>query len=60
MRKNYALKDVDIKKYYLIRKPTRLTDLDYEEFYADDYDGWREKSRRMQARRWRRIKHQLA
>ncbi|MBA3757691.1 hypothetical protein H0X09_02400 [Candidatus Saccharibacteria bacterium] len=60
MKRDYDLKNIDVKKYYLIRKPTRMTDLDYDDMYTDDYDSWREKSRRLQARRWRRIKHQLA
>jgi hypothetical protein len=60
MKRSNGLKDVDIKKYYIVRKPTRLTDLDYDDLYSDDYDGWREKGRRLQVRRWRKIKHQLA
>lgn len=61
MKRNQILKNVDIRKYYLIRKPTRLSDVDYEDLdVLDDYTGWREKSMKMQARRWRAIKHQEA
>jgi hypothetical protein len=27
--------------------------------YMDDDDNWREKSRQLQARRWRKIRHQI-
>ena len=61
MKKNYSLKDIDIKKYYLIRKPTRLSDLDTEDLFKDDeMAGWRDKARQLQIRRWRKIKHQIA
>jgi hypothetical protein len=61
MKKSYALKDIDIKKYYLVRKPTRLSDLDTDDFYKeDDITGWRDKARQLQIRRWRKIRHQIA
>jgi hypothetical protein len=61
MKKRYSLKDVDIRKYYLIRKPVKLSELTYDDLdeTAGSY-GWHEKARRLQARRWRKIKHQLA
>jgi hypothetical protein len=61
MKKNYSLNDIDIKKYYLVRKPTRLSDLDTDEFYKDDeFTGWRDKARQLQIRRWRKLRHQIA
>lgn len=46
-------------KYYVIKEPTRLADLSYEELY-DGGDDWRRKARDLQIRRWRKIKHQVA
>jgi hypothetical protein len=60
MKKSFAFKDVKVSKYYLIKQPvnrSQLTDDDLDD--SSDY-GWREKARRLQARRWRKIKHQLA
>lgn len=60
MKKASLLSDINVKKYYLIKKPVRLTDLEYDDLYDDDDNfSWREKARRLQARRWRKIKHQL-
>lgn len=47
-------------KYYVIKEPTRLSDLSYEELYDDTDESWRDKARKLQARRWRKIKHQVA
>ena len=61
MKKRYSLKDVDIRKYYLVRKPIRLSELTYEDLDENAINsGWQDKARRLQARRWRKIKHQLA
>jgi hypothetical protein len=47
--------DVDITKYYIITRPTKLSDL------ADDLEdySWRNQSRQLQARRWRKLRHQI-
>ena len=60
MKKHYALKDVNMKKYYIVTRPTRLSDLTFDELEAETSAHWREKARQLQARRWRRIKQQLA
>jgi hypothetical protein len=50
-----------VKKYYILTRPAKLSDLTLDELDDDTTDfGWREKSRQMQARRWRKIRHQLA
>jgi hypothetical protein len=62
MSKNQPLKsnNLDMKKMYIVTRPTRLSDLQADE-YDDNTDySWRDKSRRLQARRWRAIKNQLA
>jgi hypothetical protein len=63
MRKHSAFsgpaKDNSVRKYYILTRPAKLSDLSLDELEDDDVSGWREKSRQLQARRWRKIKHQL-
>jgi hypothetical protein len=53
------VRDNSIGKYYILTRPSRLSDLSLDELDAGDLSGWREKSRHLQARRWRKLKHQL-
>ncbi len=55
-----AAKDTNVRKYYILTRPAKLSELSLDEFEDDDVSGWREKSRQLQARRWRKIRHQLA
>jgi hypothetical protein len=50
----------NVKRYYILTRPTKLSDMAVDEI-DDDYSehGWREKSRQLQARRWRKIRHQV-
>jgi hypothetical protein len=64
MKKHSALAGIgkdSVKKYYILTRPAKLSDMTLDEL-DEDYSeaGWREKSRQMQARRWRKIRHQLA
>ena len=62
MKKHSSFNDNSIKKYYILTRPVKLSDMSFDEIdsaYDDDME-WREKSRRLQARRWRKIRHQLA
>jgi hypothetical protein len=52
--------DTNIKKYYILTQPTRLSDLTLDELDDDDGYAWRDKARKLQTRRWRKLKHQLA
>jgi hypothetical protein len=47
--------DIDVTKYYIIQHPTRLSNLSDE---MEDY-AWRDQSRQLQARRWRKLRHQV-
>ncbi|HET7827608.1 MAG TPA: hypothetical protein VFK97_01965 [Candidatus Saccharimonadales bacterium] len=61
MTKHTMFKDNDIKKYYILTRPVKLSDMSFDEIDGEyDDEDWREKSRRLQARRWRKIRHQLA
>jgi len=63
MKKNSAFigdaKDSNIKKYYILTRPAKLSDLSLDDLEDDNVSGWREKSRQLQARRWRKKRHQL-
>jgi len=49
-----------VKKYYILTRPSKLSDLTLDELDDDEPEsGWREKSRQLQGRRWRKIRHQL-
>lgn len=52
-------KDTDVKKYYILTQPTRLSELTVDELEGDSNYAWRDKARKLQTRRWRRLKHQL-
>lgn len=62
MKKHSALNDTNMKKFYILTRPVKLSDMSFDEIDSefDDDNSWREKSRRLQARRWRKIRHQLA
>jgi hypothetical protein len=53
-------KDSSVRKYYILTRPAKLSELTLDEMDSDDLVDWREKSRQLQARRWRKIRHQLA
>jgi hypothetical protein len=56
-----SYKDNSLKKYYILTRPSRLSDLTLDDLDEADHDsGWRERSRQLQVRRWRRLRHQLA
>jgi hypothetical protein len=58
MKKGSFFDESNTTKYFVIKQPTNLTDLDYEELDDDTNASWRIKSRQLQARRWRMIKNQ--
>ena len=55
-----AAKDSNLRKYYILTRPAKLSELSLDELDDDDSSDWKEKSRQLQARRWRKIRHQLA
>ncbi|HET9721464.1 MAG TPA: hypothetical protein VFP32_00330 [Candidatus Saccharimonadales bacterium] len=64
MKKHHATTnitdDVNLRKHYILTRPARLSDLSFDDIDDGAEAGWREKSRQMQARRWRKIRHQVA
>lgn len=61
MKKRSPIDDNSVKKNYILTRPARLSEMSFDEIDSEYNDeDWREKSRRLQARRWRKIRHQLA
>ncbi len=61
MSKYHGLGDVNVQKYYIVTRPTRLSDLQFDDIDdGDDNAQWKQKSHSLQMRRWRKIKNQLA
>lgn len=52
-------RETNMTKYYILSQPARLSDLTLDDMDGEEA-GWRDKARKLQARRWRKIKHQLA
>ena len=48
-----------MKKFKILTKPTRVNDLSFDELYENFSNEWELKAERLQARRWRKLKHQL-
>lgn len=62
MKKSSAFaghKENNVNKFYILTRPSKLSDLSLDDLDGDDVSGWREKSKQLQARRWRKLKHQL-
>lgn len=59
MSNKYSMKKVNLRKFYIVTKPTRLSEISFDDYDNSD-TNWREKARLLRARRWRRIRHQLA
>jgi hypothetical protein len=49
-----------MKKFKILTKPTRVKDLSFEELQSGFSNNWELKAERLRARRWRKLKHQLA
>lgn len=58
--KKFRIKGERSRKHVIVGQPTSLSAISFDELYEDISDHWMEKSRRLQARRWRKIKHQTA
>jgi hypothetical protein len=52
--------DVDVTKFYIIQHPTPLSSLsddDIDDGWRDQ-SKWRNQAKQLQARRWRKLRHQ--
>jgi len=59
MKNHNAFKDNGVKKYYILTRPTKLSDMSFDEI-DDETGGWREKSKQLQASAGVKIRHHLA
>jgi len=60
MKKRHIKGTGGLRKHRVISSPVSVSSLSFDDLYQDISDQWEERSRRLQARRWRKIKHQLA
>lgn len=56
--KKFRIKGERTRKHLVVGQPTNVSSISFDELYEDISDQWMEKARRLQARRWRKIKHQ--
>jgi hypothetical protein len=59
MKKHNSFGKDNIGKFYILTRPSKLSDLSLDELEDNDSSGWRDKSKQLQQRRWRKLKHQL-
>ncbi len=59
MKKYNEFDDSTVNKYFILTRPTKLSDMSFEDIDLETEPGWRQKSKQLQARRWRKIRHQL-
>jgi hypothetical protein len=56
--KKFYIRSRRAKKHVIVSRPTAISAISFDELYEDISGNWLEKARRLQARRWRKIKHQ--
>ncbi len=49
-----------MKKFKILTKPTSVKDLSFDDFYDDISSHWELKAEKLQARRWRKLRHDMA
>jgi hypothetical protein len=59
MSKGYALDDINIQKYYIVTRPTRLSDLQLDEIDGEPAAHAIKRGRKLRERRAARFKNQI-
>lgn len=59
MRRRTILKDFNMRRHFILTQPTTVDEVSASDLEDEDY-GWREKARKLQVRRWRKLRHNLA
>ena len=59
MKKNYITKGSGVKGHRIVSQPISSSALTFDDLFEEISDRWQEKAKRLQIRRWRKIKHQL-
>lgn len=60
MKKYQIINGGSLRNHRVISTPTSVSSISFDDLYDEISGHWEEKSRKLQARRWRKIKHQLA
>jgi len=48
-----------MKRSQIITKPTKISDITFDDLYDEISHDWQLRARRLQARRWRTLKHSI-
>lgn len=48
-----------MRRQRVISKPTKIDEMPFEVLYSDLSQNWEQKARRLQARRWRRLRQSI-
>lgn len=48
-----------MKRLHIITRPTRVSDIAFDELYDEISGNWQLKAKQLQARRWRALRHAL-
>jgi hypothetical protein len=59
MSKGHGLDDIDVQKYYIVTRPTRLSDLQFDDLESGPDARAIRKGRKLRERRMARIRDQL-
>jgi hypothetical protein len=59
MRSAGDLKGFSMGRHYILTQPAKISDIIRGDLPYDNDDQWQERARRLQVRRWRKIKHQI-
>jgi hypothetical protein len=59
MSKGQGLDDVDMQKFYIVTRPTRLSDLQLDDIESDPSDHTIRKGRKLRERRMARMRNML-
>lgn len=49
-----------MKKYKILSTPTRVNELSFDDLYDELSSDWELKAERMQTRRWRKLRQEMA
>jgi hypothetical protein len=60
MSKGYALDDINIQKFYIVTRPTRLSDLQLDDLDSAQASNAIKRGRKLRERREERMKNELA
>lgn len=60
MKKHQFIKGAGSQRHMVVGRPMSVSSVSFDDLYEEVSDRWQEKAKRLQARRWRKIRHQTA